>query len=73
MEEMPVTRIIALLGLLTIGLCSEVQADWSSQLVPRPPNAFGFGESVALSRDGQTALVAAYLEPCAAGSLCGAA
>jgi hypothetical protein len=73
MEEMTVTRIIALLGLLTIGLCTESQADWGSQLVPRPPNAFGFGDTVALSRDGQTALVAAWAEPCAAGSLCGAA
>ena len=48
-------------------------AGWGVNQIQAPTGAYDFGESVAVSRDGNTALVAAPYEGCAAGGGCGAA
>lgn len=48
-------------------------ANWGVNQLQAPLGAYDFGESVALSRDGSTALIAAPYEACAAGGGCGAA
>lgn len=61
--------------LLVISFFTKTEAaTWDAQQIPPPPGAFRFGESVTISRDGNTGLIAAPSENCTATVFaCGAA
>ncbi len=61
--------------LLVVSFFAKTEAaNWDLKQIPAPPGASRFGESVTISRDGNTGLIAAPRENCTATiSRCGAA
>lgn len=67
-------NIVILCTLLAASLVPEAEAaNWEVNQIPAPLGALPFGETVAVSRDGNTALIASPREACADGRDCGAA
>jgi FG-GAP repeat len=67
-------KIILVSTVLAASLIPKADAaNWGENQIRAPVGAFRFGETVAVSRDGITALIAAPSEACAAGGACGAA
>ncbi len=68
-------NVVILSALLTASLVSQAEAaNWEVNQIPAPLlGALPFGETVAVSRDGNTALIASPREACADGRNCGAA
>lgn len=59
-------NIVILCALLAAYLMPEVEAaNWEVNQIPAPLGALPFGETVAVSRDGNTALIASPREACA--------
>ena len=69
----PIKKTITLGSILTVSLVSQTYAQgWETVDEFIAPTGTEFGETVAISQDGRTALVAAAKEDCAEGRDCGA-